>query len=83
MVLYKNLENVELFNKKLGKPALHSLTANHMLEMSVKLKLQCVCFERKHCFALTDDFELVSYLFLSKTVQTTQFVSKDSFVLFF
>ena len=26
--------------------------ANHALEMSVELKVQCVCFEKKHCFAL-------------------------------
>ena len=26
--------------------------ANHVLEMSVELKVQCVCFEKKHCFAL-------------------------------
>ena len=24
--------------------------ANHVLEMSVKLKVQCVCFEKKHFF---------------------------------
>ena len=31
-----------------GSP-LHSLIANHVFEMSVKLRFQC---EKKHCFAL-------------------------------
>ena len=26
--------------------------ANHMLEMSVKLKFECIRFEKKNCFAL-------------------------------
>ena len=30
----------------------YSLIANHVLEMSVKLKFKCVCFKKKHCFAL-------------------------------
>ena len=38
--------------KKHRKPTLHSLIANHVLEMSGKLKFQCVRFENKHCFAL-------------------------------
>ena len=50
--LHKNLESAEFTNKKHGKPTLHSLIANHVLEMSVKLKFQCVRFEKKHCFAL-------------------------------
>ena len=44
-------ESAELTNKKKGKPTLHSLIANHVLEMSVKLKVHCVHFNR-HRFAL-------------------------------
>ena len=47
----KNLGSVEFTNKKHGKPTQNSLIAKHMLEMSVKLKFQCVYFE-KHCFVL-------------------------------
>ena len=36
--LHKNVEN--------------SLISNHVLEMSVKLKSQCVRFKKQHCFAL-------------------------------
>ena len=50
--LYKNLESAEFINKKHWKPALHSLKANHVLEMSVKLKFRCVHFEKKHGVAL-------------------------------
>ena len=50
--LHKNLESAEITNKKYGKPTLHSPIANHVLEMSIKLKFQCVCFEKRHCFAL-------------------------------
>ena len=49
---HKNLETAKFTNKKHGKPAVHSLIANHVLEMSVKIKFQCVSFENKHCFAL-------------------------------
>ena len=52
LILYKNLESAEFTNKKYGKPTLDSLVANHVLEMSVKLKFQCVRFEKKHCFLL-------------------------------
>ena len=52
VILHKSLDSVEFTNKKHGKPILHSLIANHVLEMSVKLKFQCVRFEKKHCFAL-------------------------------
>ena len=50
--LRDNLESAEFTNKKHGKPTLHSLITNHVLEMSVKLKFECVHFETKHCFAL-------------------------------
>ena len=50
--LHKNLVSAEFTNKEHGKPTLHSLIANHVLEMSVKLTFQCACFEKKHCFAL-------------------------------
>ena len=39
-------------DSKDGKPTLHSLIANYVLEMSVKLKFQCERFEKKHCFAV-------------------------------
>ena len=48
----KNLSSAEFTNNKREKPTLHSLTANHVFEMSFKLKFQCVRFEKKHCFAL-------------------------------
>ena len=44
--------SAEFSYNKHGKPTLHFLTANHVLEMSVKLKFQCIRFEKKHCFAL-------------------------------
>ena len=50
--LHKNLESTECSNKKHEKPTLHSLIANHVLEMSIKLKFQCVCLKKKHRFAL-------------------------------
>ena len=43
--LHKNLESS-------GKPTLHSLTADHVLKMSVKPKFQCELFEKKQSFAL-------------------------------
>ena len=52
VILHGNLESAEFTNKKHGKPTLHSLIANHVLEISVKLEFQCVRFEKKHCFAL-------------------------------
>ena len=52
VILHKKLENAKLTNKKHGKPTLHSLMANHVLEMSVKPKFQCSRFKTKHCFAL-------------------------------
>ena len=50
--LHKNLECAKFTSRKYVKPTLHSLIANHVLEMSVKLKFQCVRFEKKHRFAL-------------------------------
>ena len=50
--LHKSLESAEFTNKKHEKPTLQSLIANHVLKVSLKLKLQCVCFEKEHCFAL-------------------------------
>ena len=50
--LHKNLESAKFTNKRHGKPTLHSVIANYVLEMSVKLKFQCARFEKKHCFAL-------------------------------
>ena len=44
--LHKNLESVEFVNKKHGKPTLHSLIANHVVEMSVKLKFRFVRFQK-------------------------------------
>ena len=49
--------------KKHRKPALHFLTADHVLEISVKLKFQCVRFEKKALFC-SGGVELASYLFL-------------------
>ena len=37
-----------------SKPILHSVIASPMVQMSVELKLQCVHFEKKQCFALVD-----------------------------
>ena len=50
--LHKNIESAEFTNKKNEKPTLHSLIANHVLEVSVKLKFQLVRFEKEHCFGL-------------------------------
>ena len=47
----KILKMPNSLTKKHWKHTLYSLTANHVLEMSVELKFQCVCFEKKHCFA--------------------------------
>ena len=54
VILHKNLESAEFTNKKHGKPTLHSLLyiANHVLQMSAKLKFQCVHVKKKNCFAL-------------------------------
>ena len=63
VILHKNLKNAEFTNKKHKKPTLHSLIANHVLEMSVKLKLQCIRFKKRHCFALVvlNLFPICSY----------------------
>ena len=79
-ILHKNLESAELTNKKHGKPTLHSLIANHVLQMSVKLKFQCVRFERNHCFALVV-LNMFPFLFLLRPVHTMRLGSYDSFVL--
>ena len=50
--LQKHLESAEFTNKKHRKPTLYSLTAEHVLEMSIKRELQCVCFGKQQCFAL-------------------------------
>ena len=50
--LHKNLESAEFTYNKHGKPTLHSLIANHVLKVSVKLKFKCVRFRKKHWFAL-------------------------------
>ena len=72
--LHKNLARAEFTNNKHGKPTLHSLIVNHVLEMSVKLKFHCVCFEKKRCFALVGlNWIKVSY--------RMRLVSYDSFVL--
>ena len=57
----KNLESAEFTNKKHGKPTLHSMIANHVLEVSVKLESQCVRFEE--ALFCSGGFESVSYLF--------------------
>ena len=59
--LHKSLEVPNLLTKKYGKPTLYSLIANHVLEMSVKLKLQlqCVGFEKKHSALMV----LIGFLF--------------------
>ena len=51
VILRENLENAEFANNRHVKPTLHSLIANHVLRISVKLKFQCVRL-KKHCFAL-------------------------------
>ena len=52
LFLHKNLKNAEFTSKKHRKPTLHSLITNHVFEISVKLKFQCVRSEKKHYFAL-------------------------------
>ena len=47
--LHKNLQSAKFINKKHRKPTLHSLIAGHL---SVKLKFQCIRFEKKHCFTV-------------------------------
>ena len=37
-------------NKKHKKPTLHSLIANHVLKMSIKLKFHCLCFKNEALF---------------------------------
>ena len=41
-IFYEDLESAEFTSKKHGKPTLHSLIGNYVLEMSVKLKVQYV-----------------------------------------
>ena len=50
-ILYKNLESAKFTYNKHGKPTPHSLIANRVLEMSVKLKFKCVVLKR-NCFVL-------------------------------
>ena len=52
VILHKILESAEFTNNKHGKPTLHSLIANHVLEMSVKLNFRCIGLKKKHCFGL-------------------------------
>ena len=54
-------------NSPTRKPTLHSLTAKHVLEMSVKLNLLCVRFEKKQTFALVvlNWFSTCFYYFIS------------------
>ena len=47
-----NLESAELTIKNHEKLTLDSLIAYHVLEMSVKLKFQCVRFRKKHFFKI-------------------------------
>ena len=56
------------------KPTLHSLIANHVLEISIKLKFQCVRFKKEALFC-SGGFQSVSYLFLSRPVHTMRLVS--------
>ena len=58
--MHKNLESAEFPYNKNWKPTLHSLIANHVLEMSVKLKSKCVRLTRN--IALFWWFESVSYI---------------------
>ena len=37
--------NSPVVDRKHRKPTLQSVIANHVLDMSVNLKFQCVCFE--------------------------------------
>ena len=58
VILHKNLEGAEFPYKKHGKPPLHSLIANHVLEMFVKFEFQCELFKKGlFCFG---GFESVS-----------------------
>ena len=50
--LRKNVEKAEFTDKKRGKLTLHSLIANHVLEMSVKFKFQCVRLKLEASFAM-------------------------------
>ena len=50
-MLHKNLESAEFSNMKHGKLTLPSLLANHVLEVSARLKFQCVGVEKKRRFA--------------------------------
>ena len=52
VILHKNLESVKFTYNKKGKPTLHSLIANHVLEMYVRLKFKYVRIKKKYCFAL-------------------------------
>ena len=52
VIFLKNLEHAEPTNKNHGKPTPHSLIANHVLEMSVKLNFLCERFEKKQSFAM-------------------------------
>ena len=54
-----------LAKKTLKKHSVFSqfVIANHVLKISVELKFQCVCFEKK-AMLCSSGFELVSYLFL-------------------
>ena len=79
VILHKNFESTKFTNKKHGKPTLHSLIAYHVLEMSVKLRSQCVCFKKK--LFCSRGFESVSYLFLSRPVHTMRLVLQDSLLL--
>ena len=61
---FKNLESSEFTNKKYRKTTIHSLIANHVLKMSVKLKFQCVyMYVLKEALLCSGGFELVTYLF--------------------
>ena len=46
VTLRKNLQNAEFTYIKHGKPTLHSLIANHVLEMFVKLGFNCIRLKR-------------------------------------
>ena len=69
---YFCLESAEFTNKKHGKPTLHSLIANHVSEMSLKLKFQF------NVFFCSDGLELVSYLFLLRRLHP---ITYHSFLL--
>ena len=48
------------------------MIANHVLEMSINLKCQCVRFKKEALFCF-GGFELVSCLFLSRPVHTIKY----------